>query len=79
MSGFLLPGINIILGQLSLGQQVCVHMHLCGIVHACKHAYIYIYIYIYISAVKVNNALTQIHFNGTNFINVRLPQRIFSV
>ncbi len=27
-----------------------------------------VYIYIYISAVKVN-ALTQIHFNGTNFIN----------
>ncbi len=77
MSGFLLPGINIILGQLSLGQQVCVHMHLCGIVHACKHAYIYIYIYI--SAVKVHNALTQIHFNGTNFINVHLLQRIFSV
>ncbi len=33
---------------------------------------------VYISAVKVN-ALTQIHFNGTNFINARLTQRIFSV
>ncbi len=31
------------------------------------------------SAVKVNNALTQIPFNGTNFINVRLTQRVFSV
>ncbi len=39
---------------------------------------IYIYIYIYISAVKVN-ALTQIHFNGTNFFNARLTQRVFSV
>ncbi len=38
-----------------------------------------IYIYIYISAVKVNNALTQIHFNGTNFFNARLTQRVFSV
>ncbi len=26
---------------------------------------------------KVNNALTQIHFNGTNFINARLTQRVF--
>ncbi len=37
---------------------------------------------IYISAVKVNNvnnALTQIPFNGTHFINVRLTQRVFSV
>ncbi len=33
---------------------------------------------IYSSAVKVN-ALTQIHFNGTNFFNARLTQRIFSV
>ncbi len=42
--------------------------------------YIYIYsIFIYIHiAVKVN-ALTQITFNGTNFINARLTQRIFSV
>ncbi len=39
---------------------------------------IYIYIYIYISAVKVN-ALTQIHFNGTNFFNARLTQRVFPV
>ncbi len=30
------------------------------------------------SAVKVN-ALTQIPFNGTNFINVRLTQHVFSV
>ncbi len=41
--------------------------------------YIYIYIYIYIIVVNVNNALMQIHFNGTNFINVRLTQRVFSV
>ncbi len=27
----------------------------------------------------VNNTLTQIPFNGTNFINARLTQRIFSV
>ncbi len=27
----------------------------------------------------VNNALTQIPFNGTNFINARLTQRVFSV
>ncbi len=33
---------------------------------------------IYISAVKVN-ALTQTHFNGTNFFNARLTQRVFSV
>ncbi len=35
----------------------------------------------YISAVKVkvNNALTQINFNGTNFNNAWLTQRIFSV
>ncbi len=33
---------------------------------------------IIISAVKVN-ALTQIHFNGTNFFNARLTQRVFSV
>ncbi len=38
-----------------------------------------IYIYIYISAVKVNMLITQIPFNGTNFINARLTQRIFSV
>ncbi len=31
------------------------------------------------SAVKVNNALTQIHFNGTHFFNARLTQRVFSV
>ncbi len=31
-------------------------------------------IYIY-----VNNTLMQIHFNGTNFINVRLTHRVFSV
>ncbi len=39
------------------------------------------FIYIYIRAVKinVNNALTQIHFNGTNFINVRITQHAFSV
>ncbi len=37
------------------------------------------YSYIIISAVKVNNALTQIHFNGTNFINTRLTQHMFSV
>ncbi len=36
-------------------------------------------IYIYISAVKVNNALMQINFNGTNFFNARLTQRLFSV
>ncbi len=30
------------------------------------------------SAVKVN-ALTQTHFNGTNFFNARLTQRVFSV
>ncbi len=42
------------------------------------HTHIYIYIYIYISAVKVN-ALTQIHFNGTNFFNARLTQRVFPV
>ncbi len=30
-------------------------------------------IYIYIK-----NALTQINFNGTNFINARLMQRVFS-
>ncbi len=43
--------------------------------------HLYIYIYIFISAVKVsvNNVLTQIPFNGTNFINVRLTQRVFSV
>ncbi len=37
--------------------------------------------YIYISAVKVNvnNALTQISFNGTNFINARLMLYVFSV
>ncbi len=40
--------------------------------------YIYIYIYIYISAVKVN-ALMQIPYNATNFINVRLTHRLFSV
>ncbi len=40
---------------------------------------IYIYIYIYIRAVKVNNALTQINFNGTNFFNARLTQRVFPV
>ncbi len=36
---------------------------------------------IYIRAVKVNvnNALTQINFNGTNFIHARLTQRVFSV
>ncbi len=33
-----------------------------------REIYIYIYIYIYISSVKVN-MLTQIQFNGTNFIN----------
>ncbi len=27
----------------------------------------------------VNNALTQIHFNGTHFLNARLTQRVFSV
>ncbi len=27
----------------------------------------------------VNNALTQINFNGTNFINARLTQHVFSV
>ncbi len=27
----------------------------------------------------VNNALTQIHFNGTHFFNARLTQRVFSV
>ncbi len=43
-----------------------------------KPALLWIYIYIYISAVKVN-ALTQIHFNGTNFFNARLTQRVFSV
>ncbi len=37
------------------------------------------YSYIIISAVKVNNALTQIHLNGTNFINTRLTQHMFSV
>ncbi len=31
------------------------------------------------SAVKVNALITQIHFNGTHFINVRLTQRVFSV
>ncbi len=38
-------------------------------------------IYISISAVKVkvNNALTQINFNGTHFINARLTQSVFSV
>ncbi len=40
--------------------------------------FIYIYIYIYIRAVKVN-ALTQINFNGTNFFNARLTQRVFPV
>ncbi len=38
----------------------------------------YILKYVNIRAVKIN-ALTQIHFNGTNFINVRLTQRAFSV
>ncbi len=42
------------------------------------YIYTYIYIYIYISAIKVN-ALTQINFNGTNFFNARLTQRVFSV
>ncbi len=28
---------------------------------------------------NVNNALTQIHFNGTNFFNARLTQRVFPV
>ncbi len=40
------------------------------------------YIYIYISAVKVNaliTRLTQTHFNGTNFFNARLTQRVFAV
>ncbi len=32
-----------------------------------------------IHAVKVNNALTEINFNGTNFINARLTQHVFSV
>ncbi len=27
----------------------------------------------------INNALTQIHFNGTNYINELLTQRVFSV
>ncbi len=40
---------------------------------------IYIYIYIYIHTVKVNNALTQIPFNDTNFINTQLTQHVFSV
>jgi len=31
------------------------------------------------SAVKVYNALTQIHFNGTNCINAQLTQCVFSV
>ncbi len=40
--------------------------------------------YILYSAVKVNannvnNALTQIPFNGTNSINARLTQRMFSI
>ncbi len=39
--------------------------------------YIY-YVYINISDFKVN-ALTQIHFNGTHFINARLTQHKFSV
>ncbi len=39
--------------------------------------YIY-YVYINISDFKVN-ALTQIHFNGTHFINARLTQHEFSV
>ncbi len=38
----------------------------------------YITFFIYISAVKFN-ALMQIHFNGTNFFNARLTQRLFSV
>ncbi len=33
----------------------------------------------YIDLLVVNNALTQIHFNGTNFINAQLTQRAFSV
>ncbi len=33
---------------------------------------------LYSRAVKIN-ALTQIHFNGTNFINARLMQRAFSI
>ncbi len=45
----------------------------------CICIYIYIYtVYIYIRAVKVN-ALTQINFNGTNFFNARLTQRVFPV
>ncbi len=42
---------------------------------------VYIYIYIHISAVKVNsnNALTQIPFKSTNFINARLTQCVFSI
>ncbi len=35
--------------------------------------------YVLIHAVKVNNALTEIIFNGTNFINARLTQHVFSV
>ncbi len=37
------------------------------------------YLFVQISAVKVKSALTQIHFNGTSFINARLTQRVFSV
>ncbi len=43
---------------------------------SCTCMYVYIYIYIYM---RVNNALTQIPFNGTNFINTRLTQRVFSI
>ncbi len=46
----------------------------CVCVRACVRAYIYIYI----SAVKFN-ALMQIPFIGTHFINTWLTQRVFSV
>ncbi len=57
---------NILSADLNKGHFVCVLTKLI--------------IYIYISAVKinVNNALTQIPFNCTNFINARLTQCLFS-
>ncbi len=62
---------------------ICMYVYI-QYIYMCMYVYIYIYIlyicvcmYVYIRA--VNNALTQIHFNGTNFFNARLTQRVFPV
>ncbi len=57
---------------------IYIYVYVC--VCVCVYKYIYIYIYIYICVyILVLSKLTQIPFNGTNFINTRLMQRIFSV